>query len=129
MGANKSAVKIIGNHTDKYVQAYFAYDSKKSGGITISHLRFGDSPVRSSYLIHHADYIACHNQAYVGGYDLLEGIKDNGIFLLNCIWDDTQLCTHLPVAMKKEILEKKIRFYTINAAQLGKSWGWEKGSI
>ncbi len=126
VGANKSAVKIIGNHTDKYVQAYFAYDSKKSGGITISHLRFGDSPVRSSYLIHHADYIACHNQAYVGGYDLLEGIKDNGIFLLNCIWDDTQLCTHLPVAMKKEILEKKIRFYTINAAQLGEELGLGK---
>lgn len=126
VGANKSAVKIIGNHTDKYVQAYFAYDSKKSGGITISHLRFGDDPIRSSYLIDHADYIACHNQAYVGGYDLLEGIRDKGIFLLNCIWDDTQLCAHLPAAMKKEILEKQIRFYTINAASLGEKLGLGK---
>ncbi len=126
VGANKSAVKIIGNHTDRYVQAYFAYDSKKSGGITISHLRFGESPIRSSYLISHADYIACHNQVYVNGYDLLESIKENGIFLLNCVWDDAQLDEHLPLTMKRTIKEKKIRFYTIDAAHLGESLGLGK---
>lgn len=123
VSANKSAVKIIGNHTNKYVQAYFAYDSKKSGGITISHLRFGDSPIRSSYLVEHGDYIACHNQAYVKDYDLLEGIKENGIFLLNCIWDEQQLSKHLPEAMKQTILNKNIRFYTINGAQLAEELG------
>lgn len=126
VGANKSAVKIIGNHTDRYVQAYFAYDSKKSGGITISHLRFGESPIRSSYLINHADYIACHNQVYVNGYDLLEGIKENGIFLLNCVWDDAQLNEHLPLSMKRTIKEKKIRFYTVDAVHLGESLGLGK---
>ncbi len=126
VGANKSAVKIIGDHTDKYVQAYFAYDSKKSGGITISHLRFGDSPIRSSYLIDHADYIACHNQVYVKHYDLLEGIKENGIFLLNCIWDDRQLDRQLPVSMKRRIKEKKIRFYTVDAVHLGEKLGLGK---
>ena len=126
VGANKSAVKIIGDHTDKYVQAYFAYDSKKSGGITISHLRFGDSLIRSSYLIDHADYIACHNQVYVKHYDLLEGIKENGIFLLNCIWDDRQLDQQLPVSMKRRIKEKKIRFYTVDAVHLGEKLGLGK---
>lgn len=126
VGANKSAVKIIGDHTDKYVQAYFAYDSKKSGGITISHLRFGDSPIRSSYLIDHADYIACHNQVYVNGYDLLEGIKEKGIFLLNCTWDDAELDRHLPVSIKRKIREKGIRFYTIDAVHLGEKLGLGK---
>lgn len=126
VGANKSAVKIIGNHTDRYVQAYFAYDSKKSGGITVSHLRFGDSPIRSSYLIDHADYIACHNQVYVNGYDLLEGIKEDGTFLLNCVWDDRQLDGHLPLSMKRVIKEKRIRFYTIDAAHLGERLGLGK---
>lgn len=123
VGANKSAIKIIGNHTDKYVQAYFSYDSKKSGGITISHLRFGDAPIRSSYLINHADYIACHNQSYVRNYDLLEGIKEKGIFLLNCVWKDEELSRHLPGKMIREILDKDIRFYTVNAAGLGEKLG------
>ena len=100
VSANKSAIKIIGDNTDKQVQAYFAYDSKKSGGLTVSHLRFGDAQIRSSYLIDHADYIACHNQAYVTKYDILEGIRENGVFLLNCIWKDDELSGFLPEKMK-----------------------------
>lgn len=126
VSANKSAIKIIGNHTEKYVQAYFAYDSKKSGGITISHLRFGDEPIRSSYLVNHGDYIACHNQAYVRQYDLLDGIKENGIFLLNCVWDDQELDEHLPEKLKKIILEKNIQFYTVDAVHIGEKIGLGK---
>lgn len=126
VSANKSAIKIIGSHTEKYVQAYFSYDSKKSGGVTISHLRFGDQPIKSSYLIKHADYIACHNQAYVNTYDLLEGIKDRGIFLLNCRWTDEELNRHLPAFMKQRILEKQIRFYTIDADYIAKELGLGK---
>lgn len=115
VGANKSAVKIIGEHTEKFAQAYFAYDAKKSGGVTISHLRFGDSRIRSSYQITNADFIACHNQAYVRQYDLLDGIKTGGTFLLNCIWDREQLEEELPASLKRIIAEKKVNFYTINA--------------
>ncbi|MFR4118461.1 MAG: 2-oxoacid:acceptor oxidoreductase family protein [Bilophila wadsworthia] len=97
VGANKLAVKIIGDHTDMYSQAYFAYDSRKSGGVTISHLRFGSQPIRSSYLIDYADFIACHNQSYVDKYDLLRGIKEGGVFLLNCMWKDGDLEKHLPL--------------------------------
>lgn len=126
VSANKSAVKIIGNHTEKYVQAYFSYDSKKSGGITVSHLRFGDTPIRSSYLVAHADYIACHNQSYVKKYNLLDGIKENGTFLLNCMWEDRELGKHLPESMKKKILDNHIQFYTIDAAKIAEKLGLGK---
>ena len=118
VGANKQAIKIIGNHTDKYAQAYFAYDSKKSGGVTISHLRFGDTPIRSTYLIDEADYIACHNQSYVHQYDLLKGLKKGGVFVLNCIWDESELEANLPAHMKKYIADNEIRFYIVNATKI-----------
>lgn len=123
VGANKSAIKIIGDHTDQYVQAYFSYDSKKSGGLTISHLRFGNSPIRSSYLVCHADYVACHNQSYVDRYDLLEGIKEGGTFVLNCVWNREELGEHLPYAFIRTLAEKKIRFYIINAFALAQRLG------
>lgn len=126
VSANKSAVKIIGEHTEKYVQAYFSYDSKKSGGVTISHLRFGDQKIRSSYLIQHGDYIACHNQSYVHTYDLLEGIKEGGIFLLNCRWTDQELNRCLPLSIKKKILEKNLQFYTINGDHIARELGLGK---
>ncbi len=126
VSANKSAIKIIGNYTPKYVQGYFSYDSKKSGGLTVSHLRFGDKPIKSSYLVDHADYIACHNQSYVGKYDLLEGIKENGIFLLNCPWEDGELKEKLPAKLRSEILEKKVRFYTIDASRAARAAGMGK---
>ena len=96
VGANKQAIKIIGDNTDKYAQAYFDYDSKKSGGITMSHLRFGDTPIRSTYLIDEADYIACHNQSYVYQYDLLKGLKKGGTFVLNTIWNQEDIEANLP---------------------------------
>ena len=123
VGANKQAIKIIGNHTDKYAQAYFAYDSKKSGGVTISHLRFGDTPIRSPYLIDEADYIACHNQSYVTQYDLLKGLKKGGTFVLNCIWDANEVEAHLPAAMKQYIAENEINFYTVNATKIAAEIG------
>ncbi len=123
VGANKSAIKIIGDHTDQYVQGYFSYDSKKSGGLTVSHLRFGASPIDSCYLIEHADFIACHNSAYLHSYDLLKGLKPGGTFLLNTIWTAEQLRTHLPRKMKQYLLEKDIQFYTINAVQLASEIG------
>jgi pyruvate-ferredoxin/flavodoxin oxidoreductase len=123
VGANKSAVKIIGDHTDKFVQAYFAYDAKKSGGVTISHLRFGDSEIRSSYQITNADFIACHNQAYVNQYDLLDVIKPKGTFLLNCIWAENELAKELPADLKKTIAEKEVNFFTINAVDIAKELG------
>ncbi|MFS6554198.1 2-oxoacid:acceptor oxidoreductase family protein, partial [Parabacteroides distasonis] len=104
----------------------FSYDSKKSGGLTVSHLRFGDKPIKSSYLVDHADYIACHNQSYVGKYDLLEGIKENGIFLLNCPWEDGELKEKLPAKLRSEILEKKVRFYTIDASRAARAAGMGK---
>jgi len=118
VGANKSAIKIIGDNTDMYAQAYFAYDSKKSGGITISHLRFGKSPIQSTYLIDAADYIACHNPAYVNIYDVLDGIKAGGTFMLNSPWSAEEMETKLPAAMRKTIAEKKLKFYTIDAVKI-----------
>ena len=123
VGANKQAIKIIGDNTDKYAQAYFAYDSKKSGGITMSHLRFGDTPIRATYLIDEADYIACHNQSYVNQYDLLKGLKDGGTFVLNTIWSQEELEQHLPAKMKKFIAENNINFYTVNATKIASEIG------
>ena len=123
VGANKQAIKIIGDNTDKYAQAYFAYDSKKSGGITMSHLRFGDAPIRSTYLIDEADYIACHNQSYVNQYDLLNGLKEGGVFVLNTIWSQEELEQHLPAKMKKFIADNNINFYTVNATKIAQEIG------
>ena len=123
VGANKNSVKIIGDHTDKYVQAYFSYDSKKSGGITVSHLRFGDTPIQSTYLIDSADFIACHNAAYVTKYDMVSDLKQGGVFLLNCPWSKEELEEQLPASMKRTLAEKKARFYTIDAVKLAASVG------
>lgn len=123
VGANKSAIKIIGDHTEKYVQGYFHYDSKKSGGLTISHLRFGDTPIRSTYLIEHADFVACHTPAYLHTYDLLKGLKKGGTFLLNTTWSQEQILKNLPKKMKRYLAENEIRFYTINAMQLAMEVG------
>ena len=123
VGANKSAIKIIGDHTDMYAQGYFAYDSKKSGGITISHLRFGKSPIQSPYLINQADFVACHNQSYVYKYNVLEGLKKGGRFLLNTIWTPEEVETHLPASMKKYIAENDIEFYTLNAVKIAQEIG------
>ena len=123
VGANKQAIKIIGDNTNKYAQAYFAYDSKKSGGITISHLRFGDKPIRSTYLIDNADYIACHNQSYVNEYDLLKGLKKGGTFVLNTIWNEEELDKYLPARMKNYIANNKINFYTVNATKIAQDIG------
>lgn len=123
VGANKSAIKIIGDKTDLYAQGYFAYDSKKSGGITISHLRFGKNRIQSTYLINEADFVACHNQAYVEQYDLLKGLKKNGTFVLNCIWDDKELSEHLPARMKRYMAKNSINFYTINATEIASQLG------
>ena len=124
VGANKNTIKIIGDHTDKYVQAYFEYDGKKSGGVTKSHLRFGDEPIRSSYLVRHADFVACHNKAYVANYDMVSDLKDGGSFLLACDWADVAaLDAHLPVSMRRAIAKKHINLYVIDsvaiAAELG----------
>lgn len=123
VGANKSAIKIIGDHTDMYAQAYFAYDSKKSGGITVSHLRFGKVPIKSPYLINRADFVACHNQSYVNKYDVLAGLKTGGSFLLNCIWDKEQIEKHISAKMKRYIAEKNINFYIINAVDIAQQIG------
>jgi len=123
VGANKDAIKIIGDNTDQYVQGYFAYDSKKSGGVTISHLRFGKAPIKSTYLINSADYIACHNSSYVDKYDLLEGIKENGTFVLNTSWDINEMEKHLPNSLKCIIAEKKLKFYTIDAVKIAEEAG------
>ena len=114
VGANKNSIKIIGDHTDKYIQAYFQYDSKKTGGITISHLRFGDSPIKSSYYITKADFVACHNQAYLTKYDMVQDVKPGGTFLLDCAWKPEELDAHLPSAVKKYIAKNKINFYIID---------------
>jgi pyruvate-ferredoxin/flavodoxin oxidoreductase len=118
VGANKSAIKIIGDNTDMYAQAYFAYDSKKSGGVTISHLRFGKTPIKSTYLIDSADYIACHNPSYVNIYDVLDGIKAGGTFMLNCPWSLAEMEEKLPAAMRRKIARKKLNFYAIDAVKL-----------
>jgi len=123
VGANKSAVGIIGDHTDMYAQAYFAYDSKKSGGVTISHLRFGKNPIKSPYLINKANFIACHNQSYVSKYNVLEGLKKNGSFLLNCNWTEEELDTNLPAMMKRYIAKNNINFYTLDAVGIAQKIG------
>lgn len=123
VGANKNSVKIIGDHTDKYVQAYFQYDSKKSGGVTISHLRFGDEPIRSTYYVNSADFIACHSAAYMHKYDIVQDVNPGGKFLLNCSWTDEELETHLPDAAKKYIADNNIEFYTCDAVKLANQVG------
>ena len=123
VGANKNSIKIIGDHTDKYAQAYFAYDSKKSGGLTVSHLRFGDTPIRSTYQIDAADFIACHNQAYVTAYDMVSSLRDGGTFLLNCQWDESELDAQLPATMKQLLAKKHAKFYIINAVKLAAQVG------
>lgn len=123
VGANKDAIKIIGDNTDLYAQGYFDYDSKKSGGITISHLRFGNKPIRSTYLIDEADFIACHKQSYVDQYELLEGLKPGGTFLLNCNWDLEGLEEKLPLAIKQYIAKNDINFYTIDAVKIANEIG------
>ena len=118
VGANKDAIKIIGDNTDLYAQAYFDYDSKKSGGVTMSHLRFGKKPIKSTYLLDEADYIACHKPAYLTQYDVLEGLKKGGTFLLNCVWTPEELEEHLPANVKRYLAENEIEFYTINAVDV-----------
>ena len=118
VGANKDALKIIGDNTDLYAQAYFDYDSKKSGGVTMSHLRFGKKPIKSTYLLDEADYIACHKPAYIYQYDVLEGLKQGGTFLLNCVWSEDELDEKLPAHVKKYIADHDIKFYTINAVDV-----------
>ena len=118
VGANKNSIKIIGDHTDKYIQAYFQYDSKKTSGITISHLRFGDSPIKSSYYINKADFVACHNNAYLKKYDMISDVKPGGRFLLDCPWTAEELDAHLPASVKSYIAKNNIEFYTINATKI-----------
>lgn len=123
VGANKMAVKIIGDKTDLYTQGYFSYDSKKSGGTTVSHLRFGKKPIKSSYLVYDADYIACHNKSYVYHYDLLKGLKKKGTFVLNCPWDKDELDEKLPASIKRYITENDIDFYIIDAVSIAQDVG------
>ena len=123
VGANKNAIKIIGDKTDMYAQGYFSYDSKKSGGITVSHLRFGKNPIRSTYLIDEADYVACHNQSYVFQYDLLKGLKKGGTFVLNCKWNAEEVSALLPGSMKRYIAKNDIKFYTIDATSIAEEIG------
>ncbi len=115
VGANKNSIKIIGDHTDMYVQGYFYYDSKKSGGVTVSHLRFGEKPIRSSYLIKKADFVACHNPSYIDKFEIVNDIKENGTFLLNCSWKDDELNEKLPARVKAFLAKNKIKLYTIDA--------------
>ena len=123
VGANKNSVKIIGDHTDQYVQAYFQYDSKKSGGVTISHLRFGDKPIKSSYYVKQADFVACHNSSYLTKYEMVQDVKPGGSFLLNCVWSDEELEEHLPAAVKRYIANNNIKFYTCDAVDIAKKVG------
>ncbi len=123
VGANKNSIKIIGDHTDLYAQAYFSYDSKKSGGITISHLRFGKKPIQSPYLIDAADFTACHNPSYVTRYDMVSSLKDGGTFLLNCPWSAEELDAQLPATMKQILAKKNIKLYTIDAIDLAAKVG------
>ena len=127
VGANKNSIKIIGDHTDKYVQAYFQYDSKKTGGVTISHLRFGDSPIKSSYYINKADFVACHVPAYITKhFPIVRDVKPGGVFLINCQWSDEELSHHLDAASKRYIAKNNIQVYTINAIDLAKQIGMGK---
>ncbi len=127
VGANKNSIKIIGDHTDKYVQAYFQYDSKKTGGITISHLRFGDKPIKSPYYINKADFVACHNPSYViKGYKMVNDVKPGGVFLINCQWTAEELDKHMPADAKRYIAENNIQLYTVNAIDLAAQIGMGK---
>ena len=123
VGANKNSIKIIGDHTDMYAQAYFSYDSKKSGGVTVSHLRFGKSPIKSTYLVNMADFVACHNESYINKYDMVSDIKPGGTFLLNCQWDMEDVEKHLPGQAKRYIAKNNVKFYTINGVKIGKEIG------
>ena len=123
VGANKNSIKIIGHATDLYCQAYFVYDSKKSGGLTQSHLRFGKTPIRSPYLITKADFVACHNPSYVHKYDMVNNLKEGGTFLLNCLWDEAGLERHLPASMKRTLAAQHARFYTIDAIDIARKLG------
>ena len=123
VGANKNSVKIIGENTDKYCQAYFSYDSKKSGGFTCSHLRFGDKPIRSTYLVNTPNFVACHVQAYLRMYDVLRGIRQNGTFLLNTVWNEQELVANMPANVKRTLARKNITLYTINATQIAQEIG------
>ena len=123
VGANKSAVKIIGDHTDMHAQAYFAYDSKKSGGITVSHLRFGKNPIKSTYLINKAAFVSCSQQSYVHKYNVLSGLKKGGSFLLNTLWTPEELDANLPASMKRYIAQNDIQFYTIDAVNIAQKIG------
>ncbi len=123
VGANKNSIKIIGDNTDLYVQAYFDYDSKKSGGVTVSHLRFGKTPIKSTYLINKADFVACHNPAYVRKYNMVQDLVDGGAFLLNCAWDIDELSENLPGQAKRYMAEHNIQLFTIDAVKMGKEIG------
>ncbi len=123
VGANKNSVKIVGNHTDKHVQAYFSYDSKKSGGVTVSHLRFSDVAIKSTYLVNKANFVACHNQSYMDKYDIVQDLLKGGTFLLNCTWDMEELEENLPAKVKRYLAKKEINFYTINGTKIGKEIG------
>ncbi len=123
VGANKNSIKIIGDHTNLYAQGYFAYDSKKSGGVTISHLRFGKKPIRSTYYVSKADFVACHNPSYIGKYDMVSDLKEGGTFLLNCPWDDKELSERLPADVKRFIAKNNIKFYTIDGIGIAKEIG------
>ena len=127
VGANKNSIKIIGDHTDKYVQAYFQYDSKKTGGVTISHLRFGDKPIKSPYYINKADFVACHNPSYITkGFPIVRDVKPGGVFMINCQWTPEELAHHLDAASKRYIAKNNIQLYTINAIDLAQSIGMGK---
>ncbi len=127
VGANKNSIKIIGDHTDKYVQAYFQYDSKKTGGITISHLRFGDKPIKSPYYINKADFVACHNPSYVEkGFKMVNDVKPGGVYLINCQWSDEELDAHMPADAKRYIAKNNIQLYTVNAIDLAQKVGMGK---
>ncbi len=127
VGANKNSIKIIGDHTDKYVQAYFQYDSKKTGGITVSHLRFGDKPIKSPYYINKADFVACHNPSYViKGYKMVNDVKPGGVFLINCQWSAEELDAHMPAEAKRYIAKNNIQLYTVNAIDLAAKIGMGK---
>ena len=123
VGANKNSIKIIGDNTDMYAQAYFDYDSKKSGGVTMSHLRFGKKPIKSTYLIRKANFVACHNPAYIRKYNMVQELVDGGTFLLNCTWSDAELEEHIPGQVKKYIHDHKINFYTIDGVKIGIATG------
>ena len=127
VGANKNSIKIIGDHTDKYVQAYFQYDSKKTGGVTVSHLRFGDNPIRSAYYVNKADFVACHNPSYITkGFRMVQDVKPGGIFLVNCQWSPEELAQHLNAEAKRYIAENDIKLYTIDAIDLAAGIGMGK---